>query len=289
MAVHFVTPEGTTPINKDSLEEWGVAKETLDKVTIPTSVESISCGAVNERFMYAGMRYRGFRHRRSPVSSWRPLLVLAALFTQIQVAACTRQTYCPDNTVLPYAERAHPRLGSNKVVVLSTALFKQDLCPPAGLTFLEATKLVSTSTSNQVWRYAVQRLIDSDTCDVIAPNLEATGQFDALILATSNLLLPAELIAAHPAQYAGFIREAQRFYNWTIGYNIPTTMVGIGTNPIQAAAAPSRLAGGLQRRRTHAAYACVNEQPSPEWVCDPRRIYNGRCRTVWNLKRQTAW
>ena len=45
MALHFMVPEGTTSIDADSLDEWGVDKETLEKVTIPTSVESIGCRA----------------------------------------------------------------------------------------------------------------------------------------------------------------------------------------------------------------------------------------------------
>ena len=41
MVVHFVIPEGTTSIDWDSWDGWGVDKETLEKVTIPISVESI--------------------------------------------------------------------------------------------------------------------------------------------------------------------------------------------------------------------------------------------------------
>ena len=39
--VHFVIPEGTTSIEMGCWKKWKVDKETLEKVTIPTSVESI--------------------------------------------------------------------------------------------------------------------------------------------------------------------------------------------------------------------------------------------------------
>ena len=41
MALHFVISEGTTSIDMGSLDEWGVGKGILEKVTIPFSVKSI--------------------------------------------------------------------------------------------------------------------------------------------------------------------------------------------------------------------------------------------------------
>jgi len=156
--------------------------------------------------------------------------------------------YCPDETVLPYARADTKRYaatmsaGPKKLVVLSVALTQKERCPPPGLNFREARKIVSSNTGNQVWRYAVQHLVDSETCAIVhAMNTPRPGvHYDALILATANMLLPAELIAKNLA-YEGFARHAEQYGNMTVNYNIPTAMIGIGTQ------------AGLTNSRAHAA------------------------------------
>ena len=67
MAFHFVIPKGTTSIYGDSLEEWGVDIETLEKVTIPISVESIGaqaflrCSALVDVKIPTSVKSIGFR------------------------------------------------------------------------------------------------------------------------------------------------------------------------------------------------------------------------------------
>ena len=50
MALHFIVPGGTAPLDGSSWEGWGGDKKTLEKVTIPTTVEPIG------KYAFSGCR-----------------------------------------------------------------------------------------------------------------------------------------------------------------------------------------------------------------------------------------